>query len=90
MKKFAYITLLFVPLFFSSYASASEVNIYSYRQPFLIEPLTTAFTNKTGIKVNTVYLRKGMIERMKAEGKRSPADVVLTVDISRLSALVEA
>ena len=31
-----------------------------------------------------------MIERMKAEGKRSPADVVLTVDISRLSALVEA
>ncbi len=81
MKKFAYITLLFVPLFFSSYASASEVNIYSYRQPFLIEPLTTAFTNKTGIKVNTVYLRKGMIERMKAEGKRSPADVVLTVDI---------
>ena len=82
MKKFAYITLLFVHLFFSSYASASEVNIYSYRQPFLIEPLTTAFTNKTGIKVNTVYLRKGMIERMKAEGKRSPADVVLTVDIS--------
>ena len=90
MKKFAYITLLFVPLFFSSYVSASEVNIYSYRQPFFIEPLTTDFTNKTGIKVNTVYLRKGMIERMKAEGKRSPADVVLTVDISRLSALVEA
>jgi iron(III) transport system substrate-binding protein len=76
--------------FFSSPIFASEVNIYSYRQPFLIEPLTSAFTDKTGIKVNIVYLRKGMIERMKAEGKRSPADVVLTVDISRLSALVEA
>ena len=90
MKKFVAISLFFVTLFFSSPIFASEVNIYSYRQPFLIEPLTTAFTDKTGIKVNIVYLRKGMIERMKAEGKRSPADVVLTVDISRLSALVEA
>ena len=90
MKKFGATSLFFVTLFFSSSIFASEVNIYSYRQPFLIEPLTTAFTDKTGIKVNIVYLRKGMIERMKAEGKRSPADVVLTVDISRLSALVEA
>lgn len=90
MKKFVAISLFFVTLFFSSPIFASEVNIYSYRQPFLIEPLTTAFTDKTGIKVNIVYLRKGMIERMKAEGKRSPADVVLTVDISRLSALVDA
>jgi iron(III) transport system substrate-binding protein len=90
MKKFVAISLFFVTLFFSSSIFASEVNIYSYRQPFLIEPLTSAFTDKTGIKVNIVYLRKGMIERMKAEGKRSPADVVLTVDISRLSALVEA
>ena len=90
MKKFVATSLYFVTLFFSSTIFASEVNIYSYRQPFLIEPLTTAFTDKTGIKVNIVYLRKGMIERMKAEAKRSPADVVLTVDISRLSALVEA
>ena len=90
MKKFFATSLFFVTLFFSSTIFASEVNIYSYRQPFLIEPLTTAFTDKTGIKVNIVYLRKGMIERMKAEAKRSPADVVLTVDISRLSALVEA
>jgi len=90
MKKFVATSLFFVTLFFSSPIFASEVNIYSYRQPFLIEPLTTAFTDKTGIKVNIVYLRKGMIERMKAEAKRSPADVVLTVDISRLSALVEA
>ena len=90
MKKFVATSLFFFTLFFSSHILASEVNIYSYRQPFLIEPLTTAFTDKTGIKVNIVYLRKGMIERMKAEAKRSPADVVLTVDISRLSALVEA
>ena len=90
MKKISYITFFLVSILFGSYLSASEVNVYSYRQPFLIEPLTNAFTDKTGVKVNIVYLRKGMIERMKAEGKRSPADIVLTVDISRLSALVDA
>jgi len=71
-------------------ALADEVNIYSYRQPELIKPLTDAFTEETGIDVNVAYLRKGMIERLQAEGDRSPADVVLTVDISRLSAVVNA
>ena len=87
IKKFIYVILLILgaaPVF------GSKINIYSYRQPFLIQPLTDAFTEQTGIKVNVAYLRKGMIERMKAEGKRSPADVVLTVDISRLAAVVEA
>ena len=70
--------------------AAAEINIYSYRQPFLIQPLTDAFSEETGIKVNVAYLRKGMIEKMTAEGKRSPADVVLTVDISRLAAVVDA
>jgi iron(III) transport system substrate-binding protein len=69
---------------------AEEVNVYSYRQPELIKPLTDAFTAETGIKVNVAYLKKGMVERMQAEGKRSPADLVLTVDISRLSAVVNA
>ncbi|WP_417606737.1 Fe(3+) ABC transporter substrate-binding protein [Primorskyibacter flagellatus] len=66
------------------------VNIYSYRQPELIAPLTDAFTAETGIDVNVAYLDKGMVERLQAEGDRSPADMVLTVDISRLSAVVEA
>ncbi|TCS63856.1 iron(III) transport system substrate-binding protein [Primorskyibacter sedentarius] len=66
------------------------VNIYSYRQPELIAPLTEAFTEETGIEVNVAYLEKGMVERLQAEGDRSPADMVLTVDISRLSAVVDA
>ena len=70
--------------------AAEQVNVYSYRQPELIKPLTDAFTAETGIKVNVAYLAKGMVERLQAEGKRSPADLVLTVDISRLSAVVEA
>ena len=68
---------------------AEEVNIYSYRQPELIKPLTDAFTAETGIDVNVAYLKKGMIERMQAEGTRSPADLVFTVDISRLAAVVD-
>ncbi|WP_438990383.1 Fe(3+) ABC transporter substrate-binding protein [Lentibacter sp.] len=71
-------------------ALAEEVNIYSYRQPELIKPLTDAFTAETGIAVNVAYLEKGMVERLQAEGKRSPADLIFTVDISRLHAAVEA
>ncbi len=70
--------------------AAEEVNVYSYRQPELIAPLTDAFTAETGIAVNVVHLNKGMVERLQAEGDRSPADLVFTVDISRLNAVVEA
>ncbi|MAF96043.1 MAG: iron ABC transporter substrate-binding protein [Rhodospirillaceae bacterium] len=71
-------------------ASAAEVNLYSYRQPFLMNPLLNAFTKETGIKVNMVYLKKGMLERLKAEGANSPADLILTADIGNLHNLVEA
>ncbi len=69
---------------------ADEVNVYSYRQPELLQPLMDAFTEETGVQVNVAFLNKGMVERLKAEGKRSPADLVFTVDISRLSAVVNA
>ena len=71
-------------------AKAEEVNLYSYRQPELLAPLTDAFTAETGIKVNVAHLSKGMIERLQAEGDRSPADLVFTVDISRLYGVVDA
>lgn len=71
-------------------AMAEEVNIYSYRQPELLKPLTDAFTAETGIAVNVVFLETGLVERLTAEGARSPADVVMTVDISRLQGLVDA
>lgn len=63
----------------SSGALAEEVvNVYSYREPGLIEPFLKAFTEKTGIKVNLVFSKDGLVERMLAEGKNSPADVLLT------------
>jgi len=61
-----------------------EVNIYSYRQPELIQPLLDAFTKETGITTNVLFLDKGLVERIQAEGANSPADVILTVDIARL------
>jgi iron(III) transport system substrate-binding protein len=69
---------------------AQEINVYSHRQPELIQPLTDAFTAETGIKVNVAFVDKGMAERLVAEGDRSPADLVLTVDIARLMQIVEA
>jgi iron(III) transport system substrate-binding protein len=69
---------------FSNIAAATELNIYSHRQPFLIDPFLKAFTEKTGIKTNVLYSTKGLAQRLKAEGENSPADVILTVDIGRL------
>lgn len=68
----------------SSAQAAGSVNVYSYRQPFLVQPLFDKFTAKTGIEVKTIFAKKGLIERAKAEGTRSPADIILTVDIGRL------
>ena len=71
-------------------ALAEEVNVYSHRQPELIQPLFDAFTKETGIAVNTAFVDKGMVERLQAEGDRSPADLVLTVDVARLGEVKEA
>ena len=79
-----------VPAVFAGAAGAAEVNLYSYRQPFLIEPILAKFTEDTGIEVNVVFAKKGMIDKIRAAGENNPADAVLTVDIGRLDALVEA
>nr|WP_244464867.1 Fe(3+) ABC transporter substrate-binding protein [Martelella endophytica] len=67
-----------------------DVNIYSYRQPELIAPLLEAFEEETGINTNVLFLDTGLTERVKAEGVNSPVDVILTVDIGRLTDAKEA
>ncbi|QRM54292.1 Fe(3+) ABC transporter substrate-binding protein [Sinorhizobium sp. BG8] len=67
-----------------------EVNVYSYRQPDLIKPLLDAFQKETGVTANVLFLDKGLVERIQAEGANSPADVILTVDISRLTEAKDA
>lgn len=67
-----------------------EVNIYSYRQPTLIQPLLDAFTAETGVKTNVIFANEGLEERIAAEGANSPADVLLSVDIGRLDGAKQA
>src|SRR6185503_20426132 len=71
-------------------AAEREVNVYSYRQPYLIDPLFKKFTEETGVKVNVIYAEKGLIERMAAEGRNSPADVLLTTDVGNLTQAKDA
>jgi len=71
-------------------AIAQEVNIYTTREPGLIQPILDAFTSETGIAVNTVFLESGLIERVQAEGESSPADLLMAVDFGALIDLVEA
>lgn len=71
-------------------ALADEVNVYSLRQPELVQPLFDRFTEETGIEVNVAFVEKGMVERLVSEGDRSPADLVMTVDIARLAQVVDA
>jgi iron(III) transport system substrate-binding protein len=71
-------------------AENGEVNVYTYRETKLIQPLFDAFTKDTGIKVNVISASSGLEQRMKAEGTNSPADVLLTVDIGRIDEAVQA
>jgi iron(III) transport system substrate-binding protein len=66
-------------------AGAREVNVYSYREPQLVEPMLNAFTEATGIKVNLIFAKEGLVERMAAEGRNSPADVLLTNEFAFLT-----
>jgi iron(III) transport system substrate-binding protein len=67
-----------------SSAAGGEVNLYTTREQGLIQPLLDGFTKTTGIKVNTVFINAGLAERVAAEGVRSPADVLMTVDVGSL------
>jgi iron(III) transport system substrate-binding protein len=70
--------------------AAGEVNIYSYREPGLINPLLERFSKETGIKTNVVFASNGLIERLAAEGKNSPADILLTHESGLLLQAVNA
>ena len=81
-------SLLATLLLSGAACAAGEVNLYTTREPGLIQPLLDSFTRKTGIQVKTVFVRDGLLERVKAEGARSPADVLMTVDSGNLLDLV--
>ena len=71
-------------------ASAADVNIYTSRQPELIQPVLDAFTKETGLTTATIFIDKGLEQRIAAEGANSPADLIMTVDIGALQAAKDA
>jgi iron(III) transport system substrate-binding protein len=81
--------LLATIAFAAQQAMAEEVNIYTTREPGLIQPLLDVFTEETGIATNTVFVESGIAERLEAEGANSPADIVMVVDYGMLIDMVE-
>ena len=66
-------------------AQESVVNVYSGRHYQTDAQLYAGFTKATGIKVNRIEASEdAIIERIRNEGPRSPADVMITVDAGRL------
>jgi iron(III) transport system substrate-binding protein len=81
MKKFILISVLFL----QQSVYAAEVNVYSARKEALVKPLLDRFTSETGIKVNLVTGKADtLLKRLEVEGKNTPADMLLTVDVARL------
>jgi iron(III) transport system substrate-binding protein len=72
-----------------SLASAAEINLYTTREPALIAPLLEAYTKSTGTKINTVFMKDGLAERVASEGASSPADILMAVDAGNLVDLAE-
>ena len=82
MKK---IYILLLLSFFGNSILTSEVNVYTSRHYDSDDALYAEFTEATGIKVNIISgSGNALLERLKAEGKDSPADIFFTVDAGNL------
>lgn len=65
--------------------AADTVVVYSARNEQLIKPLFDAYTQQTGVKVKFVTGKEGpLLERLQAEGDKTPADMLITVDAGNL------
>ncbi|MBP7112991.1 MAG: Fe(3+) ABC transporter substrate-binding protein [Nitrosomonas sp.] len=71
-------------------AKAAEVVVYSARIEQLIKPMFDAFTKETGIKVKYTTDNEGaLLARLQAEGKNTPADMLITADAGNLWAAAQ-
>ncbi|RJF98422.1 extracellular solute-binding protein [Noviherbaspirillum saxi] len=69
----------------SVYAQENVLNLYSARHYQTDEELYANFTKQTGIRINRIEADDAVLmERLRTEGKNSPADVILLVDAARL------
>jgi iron(III) transport system substrate-binding protein len=78
-------------LFVTNMAHADQVVVYSARIEQLIKPMFDAFTQETGIKVKYTTDNEGaLLARLQAEGKNTPADMLITADAGNLWAAAQA
>jgi len=85
------LALAALPLVPAAASAAGEVNIYSSRHYDTDDQLYSAFEEMTGIRVNRIEDSADiLIERIRAEGANSPADVLIAVDAGRLHRAEEA
>ncbi|AVZ78852.1 Fe(3+) ABC transporter substrate-binding protein [Zoogloeaceae bacteirum Par-f-2] len=87
IKKTVFVSLLAaLGLNTGSALAQPELNIYSARHYQTDEALYGNFTKQTGIKINRIEAKEDeLIERLRNEGANSPADILITVDASRLA-----
>jgi len=88
MKLIRIFTLLLVAVTVSGLwttAFAKELVVYSARNEHLIQPLFEVYTKQTGVEIKFVTDKEGpLLQRLKAEGKNTPADLLITVDAGNL------
>lgn len=80
------LTLLLASAFsFLAIAQAKEVVVYTARNEQLIKPLFDAYTKETGVTVKFITDKEGpLLQKLKAEGAETPADILMTVDAGNL------
>ena len=80
--KFTIVILLYIFIFNS--LNAKTLKIYSERQPFLIKPLIESYEELKGTKVEWIFSKKGLVQKIIIEKNRPIADIFLSSDIARL------
>lgn len=84
LRKFLF-AFLAVITFLPAVAFADELVIYSARNEHLIQPLVDVYMTQTGTKISFITDKEGpLLQRLKAEGKNTPADILVTVDAGNL------
>ncbi|HLB02128.1 MAG TPA: Fe(3+) ABC transporter substrate-binding protein, partial [Nitrospiria bacterium] len=69
----------------ASSGDGEEVVVYSARNEQLIKPVFDAYTQATGVQIKFITDQEGpLLERLKAEGANTPADLLITVDAGNL------
>lgn len=93
MKRILSLLLIFFGLALSSppASSGEDLVVYSARKEHLIQPLFEAYTEKTGVRIAFITGdAPALMQRLQAEGERSPADLLITVDAGNLWNAAEA